>query len=100
VYFDRNLGQTVTEKEILQNMTKLDEPTQLALRQFFNRYPTHEDKLLFWCRGIQRTGRILLKKYAKELERMLKSQSLKKVNVHNNNKKKEGGESCMITVNM
>jgi hypothetical protein len=87
VYFDRNLGQTVTEEKILQNMTKLDEPTQLALRQFFNRYPTHEDKLLFWCRGIQRTGRVLLKKYARELEKAIISQRLKKDYENNSTQK-------------
>jgi hypothetical protein len=99
LYFDRNLGQTVSEEEIIKNMPNLDEPTHQALQQFLERYPTVEDKILYWCRGIQRTARTHLKRYAKELERMLKSQSLKKVNVHNNNKKKEGGESCMITVN-
>jgi hypothetical protein len=52
LYFDRNLGQTVREDEIVRNIANLDEVEQLALQQFLKRYPTKEDKVLFWCRGI------------------------------------------------
>jgi hypothetical protein len=93
LYFDRNLGQTIREEEIIQNIPNLNEVEQLALKGFLERYPTVENKILFWCRGIQRTGRVLLKKYARELEQMILSKSLKKDTVHNNLEKEGVGNA-------
>jgi hypothetical protein len=87
LYFDRNLGQTVSEEEIIQSIASLNEVEQLALQQFLKRYPTKEDKMLFWCRGIQHTARTYLKKLAKELEQIILSKRLKEVNGDNSTQK-------------
>jgi hypothetical protein len=83
IYFDRNLGQTVSEEEIIKNIANLKETEQLALRAFLERYPTKEDKMLFWCRGIQHTARTYLKKLAKELEQEILSHKFMKESENN-----------------
>jgi hypothetical protein len=88
LYFDRNLGQTVREEEVIGNMCNLNEAEQLALKGFLERYPTKAEKILFWCNGIQRTGRTLLKKYARELEQVILSQKFMKENTNNSTQRK------------
>jgi hypothetical protein len=83
----------MTEEEVIGNMSNLNEAEQLALKGFLERYSTKEERILFWCNGIQRTGRVLLKKYARELEQMILSKSLKKENVHNNLQKEGVGNA-------
>jgi len=79
VFWDRRVGHEVTMGEILEDIDTLNDRERDALLQFLDDYPTNEEKILFWCNGIQRTGRVLLKKYAKELEAII-SQRLKKDN--------------------
>jgi len=88
LYFDRNLGQTVREEEIIRSIANLDEVEQLALKGFLERYSTKEERILFWCNGIQRTGRTLLKKYARELEQVILSKRLKEVSRDNSPQKR------------
>jgi len=83
IYFDRNQGLTMTEEEVIRNMSNLNEAEQLALKGFLERYSTKEERILFWCNGIQRTGRTLLKKYARELEQVILSQKFMKENTNN-----------------
>jgi hypothetical protein len=88
IYFDRNLGQSTSEEEILRSIARLNGVERLALQQFLKRYPTKEDKMLFWCRGIQHTARTYLKKLAKELEQIILSKRLKEVNGDNGTQRK------------
>jgi hypothetical protein len=83
LYFDRNIGLSVTEEQIKQSIPNLKESEQRALLKFFDRHPSYEDKVLFWTRGIQRTGRVVLKRYARELEQEILSQKFKKENTNN-----------------
>jgi hypothetical protein len=92
-FWDRNKGHEVSMGQILEDMDALTDREREALLQFLDDYPTNEEKMLFWCNGIQRTGRVLLKKYARELEQMILSKSLKKENVHNNLQKEGVGNA-------
>jgi predicted protein tyrosine phosphatase len=74
--------------QILEDMDTLSDGEREALLQFLDDYPTNEEKVLYWCHGIQRTGRTLLKKYAKELELTILSKRLKEVSRDNSPQKR------------
>jgi uncharacterized protein Yka (UPF0111/DUF47 family) len=98
VYWDRNRGGETTENEIIKSMDRLDDKTREALEWFLRKYPTQEDKMLYWCKQIQRTARSYLKQWAKELEQTLtKSENLKEVN-ENINKQKERERLCKVII--
>jgi hypothetical protein len=84
VFWDRRIGHEVTMGEILEDIDTLSDREREALLQFLDDYPTNEEKVLYWCRGIKRTARTLLKKYALEWEKAIISQRLKKDNENNN----------------
>jgi hypothetical protein len=73
--------------EMLEDIDTLSDREREALLQFLDDYPTNEEKVLYWCHGIQRTGRVLLKKYARELEQAIISQRLKKDYENNSTQK-------------
>jgi predicted protein tyrosine phosphatase len=88
VFWDRRVGHEVSMGQILEDMDTLSDREREALLQFLDDYPTNEEKVLYWCHGIQRTGRTLLKKYAKELELTILSKRLKEVSRDNSPQKR------------
>jgi hypothetical protein len=93
VYWDRNRGQEISMGQILEDIDTLDDKEREALISFLEEYATIEEQMLFWCHGIQRTARTLLKKYAKELESYIISERYKRVNEHKDTQKEGVGNA-------
>jgi len=70
-YFDRLIGRIITEQEIRENMKYLDARYNKILSEFFKRYPTDEDKKLFWANKMQRSSRTYTKKFAIQLKKQI-----------------------------
>jgi hypothetical protein len=76
-YFDRLTGKIVTEQQIREYMKYQDEYERQVLLNFFEKYPTDEDKRLFWATRMQRSARTYTKKFARELKEEIERRRLK-----------------------
>jgi hypothetical protein len=75
-YFDRLTGKTVTEQEIKNNMQYLDEKNRKMLSEFFELYPTEEDRKLFWCKKKEKCQRTYTRHFAIELKEEIERKRL------------------------
>jgi hypothetical protein len=74
IYFDRFKGREVTEEEIFESMPNLEENYRKTLREFFEKYPTDEDKMLYWCKGKQKCQRRFTRHFAIELKKQIEEE--------------------------
>ena len=73
-YFDRLTGKIITEQEIREDLKNLDEYHRQVLLDFFKKFPTDEDKKLFWATRMQRSSRTYTKKFAIQLKKQIEEQ--------------------------
>jgi len=97
VYFNRQKAEYLHEEQLLQDIEKLDAKEREGLRHFFEKYPTREERIRYWCKGIMHTSRTYARRLARFLmEEIERNQRFKEVSDNLILKKKEEGSANEI----